>query len=367
LIIDSHGHLYPDTGALEDWDFDSQEEAFRLQQRASYTFQRPGVRSDTGKLDPDSWKILWDPQRVGHWDGLARVGFHIEGNNFVYAKDGVTYTEAGRPASNPHLFLSLMDACGVDAAVIQPPLQISRFVARMARTYPGRFLPLALIDESEHATPRGMLKLHEAAEVLGSKGIYHNPHPGWDCFENFDAPQYTAFWKEVARLGLPVWCLGSALQEHFPGILLKLRRWMDAVPHLTRVMVHGFPPHVYLDGDRVVIPEIVKDIAGRENFYMEIMPPVMGYYTHPKSPEVVHAIYDEFGGGKFTWGSEFIKNSELIKLPGPFTKERYAQMLGSFDTVWGYMSKSDVALIRGENLRHIFRLPPTSGSDGGPA
>jgi predicted TIM-barrel fold metal-dependent hydrolase len=351
MIIDSHGHLYPEVGALGDWDFEDEEEARRSHQRASYVFRRVGRRSDTGVDDPDSWKLLWDAQRVESWDGLLDVGFHLEGNDFVWEHGGVTYTAPGRPGSDPLLFLSLMDACGVDAAVIQNPLPINRFAARMVRAYPGRFLPLALIDESEYATDKGMQQLHEAVEVLGMKGVYHNPHPGWDCFENFDSPRYTPFWREVARLGLPVWCLGSALQEHFPDILVKLRRWIDAVPELTRIQVHGFPPHVYLDGDQVRVPEMVKDIVSRENFYLEILPLAMGYYTHPRSHDVVHALYDAFGGTKFVWGSEFIKAAF------PHTKEHYAEMLGHFDTVYTYMSTADAALIKGENLRRIFQLP----------
>jgi len=357
MIIDSHAHLYPATNALGDWDFKSEEGACLFHQRTSYAFHRSARRSDMDIIDSDAWKLLWDEGRVGRWDGRIDVGFRIEGGNFVWEKAGITYTSPCRPGSDPTLLVSLMDACGVDAAVLQTPLRFSRFGSRMAQAYPGRFLPLALIDESEYATARGVQELHKAVEDLGMKGIYHNPYPAWDCFENFDGPQYGPFWQEVAALGIPVWCLGTAEEHHFPGILPKLRAWIEHVPAVTRIMVHGFPPSVYLEGNRVVIPEIVKRIVGQENFYMELLPQAMGYYTHPRSDDIVHALYDAFGGTKFVWGSEFIKAAQ------PHTKEHYAEMMGYFDSVCTYMSKQDAALIRGENLRRVFRLSKERAHD----
>jgi predicted TIM-barrel fold metal-dependent hydrolase len=295
--------------------------------------------------------MLWDEARVERWDGKTDVGFRMEGNNFVWEKAGVTYTSPGRPGSDPHVLLSLMDACGVDMLVLQPPLQFNRFCARMAQAYPGRFIPLAVIDESEYATAKGIQQLHTVVDALKVKGLYHNAYPGWECYKNFEHPRYTPFYKEVASLGIPIWFLGNADEEDYPGILHKIRVWQDAVPGIPCIKVHGFPPSVYLQNDRVVIPDLLKEIVRQGNFYMEVMPQAMRYYTHPKADDIMHALYDEFGATKFIWGSEFIKSAF------PHTKEHYAEMQGYFASVCTYMSKDDVALILGENLRRIFRLP----------
>jgi len=356
MIIDSHAHLYPSTGSFEDWDFADREEETKFHQRTQYTFgiYRPHYRSDTNAVDPDAWRLLWDESRASEWDGMRDVGFRVEGNDFVFEKDGIRYTSAGRTEDDPGKLLGLMDACGVDAAVLHATMRYSRYNARIAKKYPGRFIPLANIEEMDYSEPSGIEKLHWAVEELGAKGIHHNPYPAWECFKNFESDKYKPFWREMAKLGIPVWCISSSDVPDYPDILTKIRKWVYDVPELTRVMVHGFPPEVYIDfgkRDKVIVPQIVKDIVSQENFHMEFLPYAMGFYTHPKSDDMVRALYEEFGGAKFTWGSEFIKAGP------PHTKENYKMMMGYFDNVCGYMSKSDVKLILGDNLKRIFKIP----------
>ena len=138
-----------------------------------------------------------------------------------------------------------MDACGVDAAVIHATMRYSKYNARIAKKYPGRFIPLANIEEMDYATPQGIEQLHRMVEELGAKGIHHNPFNSWDCFKNFESDKYKPFWKEVAKLGIPVWCISSCDIPDYPDILEKIRKWVYDVPELIRVMVHGFPPDVY--------------------------------------------------------------------------------------------------------------------------
>lgn len=355
MIIDSHGHIYPNPDAYDvDWDFASEEEAFRYAQRICHHFSFPAVRSDTNTVDKEAFKVLWDQNRTSDWAGRKDdVRFRIEGSSYIWEKDGVTYTAAARTGHDPSSFIELMDACGVDAAVLQTGMHFNKFAVRMAKLYPGRFLPLALLDEDDYATPKGIEKLHQAVE-LGAKGLYHNPYPTWDCFDNFESKKYKPFWDEVAKLGLPVWSLGSALKQHYPDILPKLLNWMNDTPEINRVLVHGFPPQLFLqdgiDGP-LKIPPIVKEIFANECFYSEILPDAMEYYKHPRTDDMVKALYNEFGGTKFTWGSEFIKAAS------PHTKEHYSEMIGYFERVCTYMSKSDRDLILGDNLRRVFRLP----------
>ena len=249
-----------------------------------------------------------------------------------------------------------MDNCNVDAAVLHATMPFTNFNARMAIEYPGRFIPLAKIVETDYATSQGIDQLYRAVKELGVKGIYHGPFTACDSFWNFESDKYKPFWKEMAKLDIPVWCLSSCDIPHYPYILEKIRKWVYDVPELTRVMVHGFPPDVYIDygkKDRVVIPQIIKEIVNQDNFHMEFLPYAMGYYLHEKTDDMVHALYDEFGGSKFCWGSEFIKTAP------PHTSENYSRMMGYFDDVCTYMSKSDIKLILGDNLKRIFRLGRT--------
>ena len=143
MIIDSHAHLYPATGDFADWDFETKEEEAAFQQRIQYTFgiYKPSVRSDTGELDTEAWKLLWDEERAAEWSGLKDVNFRVEGNYYVFEKDGITYSHAGRTGDDPEKMLALMDACGVDAAVLHATMRYSKYNARIAKKYPGRFIP----------------------------------------------------------------------------------------------------------------------------------------------------------------------------------------------------------------------------------
>jgi hypothetical protein len=232
-------------------------------------------------------------------------------------------------------------------------MRYSKYNARVAKKYPGRFIPLANIEEAEYASPKGIEQLHWAVNELGAKGIYHNPYPALDCFKNFESEKYKPFWREAAKLGIPVWCISSCDIPDYPDILEKIRKWVYDIPELTRVMVHGFPTEVYTDfgkNEKVKIPQVVKDIVSQENFHMEFLPYAMGYFLHPKTDDMVRALYEEFGGTKFCWGSEFIKAAP------PHTIENYSRLKGYFKNVCTYMSESDINLILGENLRRIFRL-----------
>src|SRR5207244_5402736 len=95
----------------------------------------------------DAWKLLCDNQQPYSWAGRADVNFRIEDGRFVWEKDNVTYSAPVRPAADAARLIALMDAIGVDKAVLQASLPYSRFYGRMMRAYPGRFLPVGILQD----------------------------------------------------------------------------------------------------------------------------------------------------------------------------------------------------------------------------
>src|SRR5687767_10846741 len=95
----------------------------------------------------------------------------------------------------------------------------NRFLGRVTRAYPGRFLPLALLDEDGDAD-EASAKLVEVVEH-GCAGVYQNPLPGWPGFEEFHTPRFDPVWREVERRKLPVFTMGFATARYHADVVPK--------------------------------------------------------------------------------------------------------------------------------------------------
>jgi hypothetical protein len=347
MIIDSHAHLHPSQADLEDWDFDGIESALRHQQRILYAYHRPQAVTASGETVADAWKLLWDERQPYSWAGFRDVKFRIENERFVWEKEGITYSAPVRPAADAGRLIALMDAVGVDKAVLQASLPYSRFYARMMRAHPGRFLPLGILkDDGDMDT--AVTGLH-AMVADGLAGVYQNPIPGWPGFDDYHTPRFDPVWREVERLKLPVYAMGFVSTDHdYTKALPVLKTWMERFPSITRVLVHGFPPSALLDGTQYRVTDLMKSVVNDYDTYVELLPWAQGNYKHERTDEMVKVVYDTFGPAKFTWGTEFIKSAF------PHTPEHYAELKGYFAARCPYMSDDDRALIQGGNLARVF-------------
>jgi len=347
MIIDSHAHLHPSQADPEDWDFDGTADALRHQQRILWVYHHPQAVTDAGETVKDAWKLLWDERQPHSWAGLRDVRFRIEQDQFVWESDRVTYSAPVRPAADAAHLIGLMDAVGVDKAVLQASLPYSRFYGRMMRAYPGRFLPVGILqDDGDIDT--AVAGLH-AMVADGLAGVYQNPMPGWGGFDDYHTPKFDPVWREVERLKLPVYAMGFVSTDlDYTAALSPLRTWMERFPSISRVLVHGFPPSALLDGDRFRVTDLMKRVVNDYDTYLELLPWAQGNYKHDRTDEMVKVVYDTFGPTKFCWGTEFIKAAP------PHTPEHYAELKGYFAARCPYMSEQDRALILGGNLARMF-------------
>jgi predicted TIM-barrel fold metal-dependent hydrolase len=375
MIIDCHGHLHPSQSDLESWDFESTDQALRHQQRILSTYHRPRAVTASGEPAPDAWQLLWDQQQPYSWSGRAEVSLRVEGERFVWDKDGVTYSAPVRPATDPAHLIALMDAVGVDKAVLHASLPYNRHYGRVARAYPGRFLPIGYVKFDEDVT--ATIAALQAAVEDGMVGVYQNPLPGWSGFSDFHSAHFDPLWREVDRLRLPVCTMGwvSAAADYagivngvytpksgqagfvpagsdYAGMIPKLKAWTERFPSIRRILVHGLPPQVLLDGDgaQYRVSDLLRRLVGDYDTYLELLPWAQRNYEHPRTDEMIKVLYDTFGPTKFVWGSEFIKAAF------PHTVEHYAELKGYFDARCPYMPAKDKALILGGNLQRLFGL-----------
>jgi hypothetical protein len=293
VIIDGHAHVSPAYDRREDWDFDTDQELWAYYQSTNYFHHKPVATTAGGEQAPDAWRLLWDEQQRNSWAGRQDVQFRTEGSQFVWEHGGERYTapmKSGLPASR---LAELMDAAGIQKAVLQATLLYNRHFGRVARAYPGRFLPLAMLDD-DGDSGEAVAKLVAAVED-GCAGVYQNPLPGWPGFEEFHTPRFDPVWREVERRKLPVFTMGFATARYFMDNLPRLRAWAVRFPGIDRVLVHGFPPHLLVDGGTVRIPDHFMHVVREHNMIVETLPWAQGNYKHEKTDDIVHALYDAFG------------------------------------------------------------------------
>jgi hypothetical protein len=97
VTIDSHAHVSPNYDWLGDWDFDTEQELWAYHQSTNYFHHRPVATSAGGGPAPEAWQLLWDEQNPHSWAGRTDVRFRIEGNQFVWEKDGERYAAPMKP------------------------------------------------------------------------------------------------------------------------------------------------------------------------------------------------------------------------------------------------------------------------------
>lgn len=349
MIIDSHAHVAPRYDRLEEWDFSSRDGMLAYHQSTNYFHHKPVATTSKGEQSTDAWKLLWDEHNVRSWSGRTNVNFRISGGQFVWDKDGEQYSAPLKPGTDASRLVALMDAAGIDKAVLQATLRYNQHFGHVAQAHPGRFLPLAILDDDGTAE-EGLNALRAAISEDGLVGVYQNPLPGWPGFDEFHTLRFDPIWKEVERRQMPIYTMGFATARWYMDTWPKLKEWTERFPSINGVLVHGFPPHLLLDGDTVRIPDAFKRLVHDHALLVETLPWAQTNYKHPRTDDIVRALYDEFGGAKLTWGTEFIKAG------GPHTTEYYVELKDYFATKCPYMSKEDIALILGGNLQRIFHL-----------
>ncbi len=350
MIIDSHAHIWPSIAKEEEWEVESIDELMKHIQRLFFAFHLPAWRVKDNSLKDKAWKTLWNESLLGTWEARYNVNFRIEKGRFLWDKDGTEYYYPAPPPAPPEKIISLMDKVGVDKAVLQHSFltfKLNKYYSRALNKYQERLIGLVQIDPTEAYTHQQKVnkELRMYIEDLGFKGLFWETAPaGWDEFDNFHTDKYDFFWREVQSLNIPVFIAFS--EWDYP--VLKVKKWVERFPNIVRVLVHGFPPKFLLkDENTFQVSDTIIDIVNNHNVYLEIIPRAHLNYTGPKGDAIIRCLYNTFGPSKLVWGSELGYTS---------TASKYSKVLGYFEEKCDYISKEDLKLILGENVRKIFRI-----------
>ena len=266
--------------------------------------------------------------------------------------------------------LELMEASGVEMAVLQNPRPwMNKYIARVARENPGRFIPLLSLDAGTAHTAAGLDSLQHAVFEDGFKGLYYDPWPQTlPAFDRFHEPEFGPLWKTLAALDLPAHLVAYGADNpssrtsrgNWDIIWPGLRSLLAEHPTLRVCVVHGLfpgsrrPTGVLGTDGRVNIPVEAVTLVRDHEVYLEVL---AGYVQGDFGPndEILRAMYDTFGSDRLIWGSEFTKVAQLPpRKRGSVDQYRYQRTY--LDVHHSYMSVDELQRIHGGNAAQLWRL-----------
>jgi hypothetical protein len=360
-LIDNHAHIFPPMHRAAG--YASPDEHLAVLQYAFAFSAHPARRVDNGSLVSPS--ALWDWSR-GWPDGQAPVGFRIGDYGRVeWEQDGVgLYRQYQSPllhdmASPPELVVAMMDAAGVDVAVLQNDRNYGRLnpeVIDAVRRFPGRFIGLAQVDEGhgwhdnqlaelERCAGRGLRGLYFKLQGLSTAGYAYDPF----------GPRYAPLWDAVERLGWPVyWDITPVPTPGPESYLRQLRGWLGWVerhPGIRSVLPNGLTTQVFEADGRLRLPDWLVAPLVEHDVLVELSLPIRygGRWEFPFSEglPILDAHYQRFGPSRLVWGSD-APNVERFCT--------YRQTITHLTAHWPGVPQRDLAQIMGGNVAHLFGL-----------
>jgi len=232
--------------------------------------------------------------------------------------------------------IGLMDAGGVDAAVIHPPSWdpgATAMAQAAVRDYPGHFAIIGAVDLSQpEASTSLMENWHDQTGMLGIRCMFLD---GPDRQRLHDG-ELDWFWQAAGRFGIPITTLATgsfpalgAVAERHPGLRLT-------IDHLG-----GMGGNTTLkDGAAMTHMADLLDLAKRPNVAVKATG-APGYsseaYPYPAMHMYLRQIFDAFGPARMFWGTD------ITKMPCS-----WRQCVTMFSEELPWLSADDQALVMGD-------------------
>jgi predicted TIM-barrel fold metal-dependent hydrolase len=366
MIVDSHNHIFPPLAGACGYPTEA-EHRFFLQFYVG-THGEPVRRLRDHAHVPGADRVLHDGRLEGP-DGVRdEAGFRVgRFGRFEWETDGETYYRSFLPpslqemVSPPEFVLQQMARAGVDCCVLQnarPYGRLNDVFAGAVRRYPGRFIGLADVKESEADGEAELAELRRAVRELGLRGLYYaNRGLIHDRYRHgFDDPRFDPLWSEVRALGIPVFweILGVPMPTpaNYLAELDRLNRWCDRHPDIPCILTHGLAPDS-LTGN---LAEPVARLLSREQLLIEILYPIHWgrehYYPYPELRPTLQRLYDLAGPSRLVWGSD---------MPNVERNCTYRQSLDYLrHGLAGVATARELDAILGENVLRVLGVTTTA-------
>ncbi len=252
-------------------------------------------------------------------------------------------------------FLKVMDAAGVDRAVVVPLSKHDRYLGEILEAHPDRFAGIGVFDFEENDPVAQIQRRSDAIGMQGFRfyGLNGEPESDPESLAVFKAMQ------ETQARDLKVWFYGS------PDQVALLDGVMTLLPDLKVVLNHlGFCPDMWMeltiDEDRrprfsVPLPpdsiELIERLAAKHpNLYVHLSGQyafTQTPYPHPDLQEVVDRIHNAFGADRMLMASDW-----------PWIKQNpgYQEVIALVDHFLPNLSSGERDAIRGGTAMSLFRF-----------
>jgi L-fuconolactonase len=266
------------------------------------------------------------------------------------AVDALVPAERAAPAED---LLALMDANGVDQAVLVPLDRHDRYVAETLAAHPARFAAVAVATDAELHGDVAALRRRRAAFPFGALRTQWLGAPGQPVNEGPAQPLF----RHLAAEGLVLWAylppdqlpLLDGVLRAVPGLQVVLNH-LGFCPHDMRVDAHSrprfddpFPPADTAEVLRLAAhPGVHVMLSGHYALSAQDPP-------YADLDAVTQRILDAYGPGRLLWASDH---------PWPSAVPGYAVLRGLPAAVLPGLSADELAAVTGGNARRLFPALP---------
>ena len=373
MIVDSHVYTFLPVDSTRG--YSSREEHLAWVQASHAGHHQPAFRlrdrtpSPSGVLNPEG---VYDHERLPDLDFRAD---HAAGR-VVWTVDGEDHTKHYFPPNlrdlefTPHGLISEMDYAGVDMALVHTdPMLVreSSYLAECLSLYPDRLRSMAPVDEWRIPSESDAV-IAELTTAISGHGLhavkFNTPLASRAGPEPWDGGPYRAFWDAASGLGVPVFfTLGTgstkgrggqsidAQRQGYLDELATLMRWTERYPDVVCSLTHGFPWRVFLEGDRIRLPEAVWAPFANPRVSLEVCFPVrlgdLFDYPYREVWPRLQEMVERIGADRLMWGTDM-----------PFQNRfcTYRQSRTWIERYCSFLTEVELASIMGGTAAHILGL-----------
>ena len=372
MIIDTHVYCFEPLGHPAG--HASGAERLRWVQSAHAEHHQPAWRvrdraaASSSVLNPESRHDL---------SCLPDVNFrsdHARGR-VLWTVDGEDYTKQFFPPNlrnvefTPDSLIAEMDYAGVDVALLHTVPMLGRdsnYLSQCVQQYPQRLRSMAPVDEwrLRNETEAVIEELFLAIKQNCLHAIKFIPPLAYmNGAEPWDDGLYRPFWEAITTLNVPVFfTLGTvpessdetSIAEHRTGYLNELKilmRWMERYPNTVCSLTHGFPWRVFLEDDRIVLPDSIWEPFQNPNCNLEVSFPVrlgdLFEYPYRQVWPTLEEMVVRIGADHLLWGTDM-----------PFQNRfcTYRQSRDWIEKHCAFLSEKDLSAIMGGTAERLLGL-----------
>ena len=373
MIVDSHVYTFEPVDSSRG--YESGQEHLGFAQASYARHHQPAFR--LRDRAPSSAEVL-NPEGVYDPSGLPDLNFRADhaAGRVVWTYEGEDHTKHYYPPNlrnlefTPQSLVGEMDYAGVDVGLVHTdPMLVrdSEYLAECMRLFPDRLRSMAPVDEWRVATETDAV-IAELTESIDQRGLhaikFNTPLASRSGHEPWDDGPYRPFWEAATALEVPVFFTlgtGSTKSQRQPsqaddrrGYLEELAvvtRWMERYPDAVCSLTHGFPWRVFLDGDRVSLPEEIWSPFENPKLSLEVCFPVrlgdLFDYPYREVWPTLEEMVDRIDADQLLWGTDMpFQNRFCTYRQSRQWIEKYCEFLG----------EDQLAAIMGGTAARILRL-----------